>query len=56
MLKENKLELDDVYSTYRDYELKKLNEEEKASIKKAIKLSIYEDFEVKMEDIFENVK
>ncbi len=56
LLKENKLELDDVYSTYRDYELKKLNEEEKASIKKAIKLSIYEDFEVKMEDIFENVK
>ena len=54
--KDDKLELTEVYSTYRDYEWKKLNEEEKAAVKKEIKLSIYDDFSVTLEDIFENVK
>ena len=54
--KDDKLELDDVYSTYRDFEWKKLTEEEKAAVKKAIKLSLYDDFYVTLEDIFENVK
>ena len=56
LLKDGKLELDDVYSTYQDFEWKRLTEEEKAAIKKAIKVSIYDDFYVTLEDIFENVK
>jgi len=54
--KNNKLEIDDVYSIYRDFEWKKLSEGEKAAVKKAIKVSIYDDFYVNLEDIFENVK
>ena len=54
--KEDKLILDDVYSTYKDFEWKALTEEEKAAVKHAIKVSLYDDFYVQMVDIFENVK
>ena len=54
--KDEKLELNNVYPTYRDFEWKRLSEEEKAAVEKAIKLSIYDDFYVTLEDIFENVK
>ena len=54
--KNNKLELDDVYSIYKDFEWKKLSEEEKATVKKAVKVSLYDDFYVTLDDIFENVK
>ena len=54
--KEDKLILDDVYSTYKDFEWKALTEEEKAAVKHAIKVSLYDDFYVQMSDIFENVK
>ena len=54
--KEDKLILDDVYSTYKDFESKALTDEEKAAVKQAIKVSLYDDFYVQMSDIFENVK
>ncbi|MBR1730079.1 MAG: Uma2 family endonuclease [Selenomonadaceae bacterium] len=56
LLKDEKLELVNVYSTYRNFEWKNLTEEQKAAVEKAIKLSIYDDFCVTLEDIFENVK
>ena len=54
--KDDKLVLDNIYSVYRDFEWKGLTDEEKAAVKLEIKLSLYEDFYVKLEDIFENVK
>ncbi|MBR1398192.1 MAG: Uma2 family endonuclease [Selenomonadaceae bacterium] len=56
LLKDGKFILDDVYSTYRDYEWEALTDEEKANVKKSIKLSIYDDFEVELSDIFDRVK
>ena len=53
--KDNKLVLDDVYSVYRDFEWKHLTEEQKSKVKQAIKVSLYDDFSVKLEDIFEDV-
>ena len=54
--KDNKLVLDDVYSIYRDFEWKNLTDEEKSAVKQSIKVSLYDDFYVKLDDIFEDVK
>ena len=54
--KNDKLVLDDIYSIYRDFEWDRLKEEEKAQVKLSIKVSLYDDFYVKLEDIFEDVK
>ena len=54
--KDDKLVLDDIYSIYRDFEWDRLKEEEKAQVKLSIKVSLYDDFYVKLEDIFEDVK
>ena len=56
LLNNGKLELDNVYTVYRDFEWKALTEEQKAAVKHAIKVSLYDDFEVKLADIFERVK
>ena len=53
--KDEKLILDNVYSIYRDYEWEKLTDEQKAAIKQAIKVSLYDDFYVELKDIFEDV-
>ena len=54
--KDDKLVLDDVYSVYRDFELEDLTEEKKAKVKLEIKVSLYDDLYVKLEDIFDRVK
>ena len=56
LLKDGVFILDDVYSTYKDFEWKALTEEQKAAVKQSIKVSLYDDFYVKLEDIFEDVK
>ncbi|MBR1858810.1 MAG: Uma2 family endonuclease [Selenomonadaceae bacterium] len=56
LLKDGKFVLDDVYPIYKDYEWDKLTDEEKAEVKFAIKVSLYDDFEVSLADIFEDVK
>ncbi|MBR1398194.1 MAG: Uma2 family endonuclease [Selenomonadaceae bacterium] len=54
--KDDKLILDNIYSVYRDYEWKRLTDEEKAAVCLEIKVSLYDDFYVKLEDIFEDIK
>jgi len=54
--KDNKLLLDNVYSIYSEREWNKLLEERKADAKFEIKVSLYDDFIVKLEDIFKRVK
>ena len=56
LLKDGKFILDDVYSTYQDFEWKRLTDKQKAEVKQAIKVSLYDDFEVSLKDIFEQVK
>ena len=53
--KDNRLELDDVYSTYRDFEWNRLTEEARAAVKHSIKVSLYDDLYVTLDDIFEGV-
>ena len=54
--KDDKLVLDNVYSIYTDREWNKLSEDRKAAAKFEIKVSLYDDFVVKLEDIFNRVK
>ena len=54
--KDDRLVLDNVYSIYHDFEWKRLTDEQKAMIKQSIKVSLYDDFYVKLEDIFEDIK
>ena len=53
--KDDRLVLDNVYSIYRDFEWEVLTEEQKAAVKQAIKVSLYDDFEVQLKDIFKRV-
>ena len=52
LLRDGKFELDDEYIYYDEIEWRELSEEEKAAVKSKIKLSIFEDCTVKLEDIF----
>ena len=54
--KDDRLVLDNVYSIYHDFEWKRLTDEQKAMVKQSIKVSLYDDFYVKLEDIFEDIK
>ena len=56
LLKEGILKLDGFYMVYPDYEWKTLTDEQKAAARLEIKTSLYEDFYVKLDDIFEDVK
>ena len=56
LLKEGLLKLDGFYMIYPDYEWEVLTDEEKAAICLEIKVSLYDDFYVKLEDIFEDIK
>ena len=56
LLKNGKLVLDNIYSIYPDYELDRLTDEEKAAIQHEIKISLYDDFYVKLDDIFEYIE
>ena len=55
LLKDSKFVLDDVYSTYKDFEWNNLTDKQKTAVKHAIKVSLYEDFEVALKDIFKRV-
>ena len=56
LLKDGRLERCGVYQFYTDEEYNDLNEEQKALAKREIKVSLYDDFYVTLEDIFENVQ
>lgn len=52
LLRDGKFELDDEYIYYGEIEWRELSDEEKSATKSEIKLSIFEDCIVKLEDIF----
>ena len=56
LLKDGKLILDDVYAVIPDYEYKDMSEKDKALAKFEIKVSLYDDLYVKLEDIFEYIE
>ena len=51
-LREGKLEFDDVYIFCPEEEFNELSEEEKAEIKTDIKLSIFDDLTISVDEIF----
>ena len=52
LLRDGKYFLDESYAHYNEEEFNELTDEEKAEVKTEIKLSIFEDCFVKLEDIF----
>lgn len=52
LLKEGSLELHEIYSIFPDALLGKMTEEERAAIPTKFKCSLYDDFEIALEDIF----
>lgn len=55
-LREGKLELDDVYIFCPEEEFNELDDEDKAAIKTDIKLSIFDDLTIGVEDIFFDIE
>ena len=56
LLKNDTLKLDKFYIIYPDYAWEDLTDEQKAAVALEIKVSLYDDFYVKLEDIFEDIK
>ncbi|WP_294146318.1 Uma2 family endonuclease [uncultured Selenomonas sp.] len=48
-------EIHETYAIYEDWELRQMNEEERAAAKTEIPVSLYDDFFVSLEDIFWDV-
>ena len=55
LLKDGALKLDGFYMVYPDYAWEDLTEEQKAAVTLEIKVSLYDDFYIKLEDIFEDI-
>ena len=55
LLNNDKYILDNVYSIFPDYELKKMNEDELASITAEFKCSLYDNLYIKLDDVFEDL-
>lgn len=56
ILREGKLELDEIYTFCTEEEFNELDEDDKAAIKTDIKLSIFDDLTVSVEDIFYDIE
>ena len=56
ILKEGKYDLDNVYSVMEDWELDALTEKEKEEHLLTLKVSLYDDLEIDVKEIFEDVK
>ena len=56
LLKDGRLERDGMYQFYTEEEYNDLTDEQRSLAKKEIKVSLYDDFYVTLEDIFEDVK
>lgn len=52
LLREGRLELHTVYASYPEDELKRMNEKERAAVETHFKCSLYDDFEIVLDDIF----
>ena len=55
LLKDGKYKIDDVYSVMEDWELESLTEEQKADHKLTLKVSLYDDLEIDINEIFEKL-
>lgn len=55
LLKNDRYILDNIYRIYPDYELEDMTEEEKAEIVMEFKCGIFDDLNIKLEDIFDNM-
>lgn len=56
LLKDGNLKIDGFYMVYPDYAWEALTDEQKAAAVLEVKVSLYDDFYIKLEDIFEDVK
>ena len=52
LLREGELAVDAVYTIYPDWQLKQMKEEELAEVVTRFKCSLFDDFEIALEDIF----
>ena len=55
LLRKNRYELDNVYSIFPDYELKRMTPEELAEIQMEFKCSLYDDLIISVEEVFEKI-
>lgn len=55
-LRDNKMDLDQVYAVYPDWQWYKMTETEKAEAVLTLRVSLYDDFSIDIRDIFENVE
>ena len=53
LLKDGKFELDETYHNITDEEWEELSEEERAQERLSLKLSLYDELEIKVKDVFE---
>lgn len=51
-LRDGKLELNTVYASYTDFELERMSEKEKAEIITHFQCSLYDDFDISLDEIF----
>lgn len=55
LLKDGDLMLDDTYTLLQDYDLEKMNDEEKACFPTEFKCSLFSDFTISLEDVFTGI-
>ena len=55
LLRDGHFVLDNIYNVYEDWEWEQLSEEEKATAKLPLKVSLYDDFFVDVREVFERV-
>lgn len=56
ILKDGKLEFENVYIVYPDYELEDMTPAQRAAIPMSFKCSLFDDLEIHIEDVFERVE
>lgn len=55
LLRDGRLELDNVYTVFPDWQWEQLTEEEKAEAQLSLKVSLYDDLTIDIRDIFDEV-
>ena len=55
LLRDGQFTLHEIYSIYPDWMLKAMSEDERAAVPTAFKCSLYDDFEIELQDIFDGM-
>ena len=55
LLQDGRLELDNVYTVYEEWQWKQMSEEERAAAQLSLKVSLYDDLVIDIRDIFDEV-